>query len=645
MTDPSTARAIPVAPGRGVVRPLGVAQVRLDAAFWGSRQELAGDAIIPHAAAWMRRLGWIGNFAAAASGRRYEHRGREFADSEVYKLIEALSWDVARGAAIDATLLEDLIRAVLAAQDPDGYLHTLFGRPWQRPRYSDFEWGHELYCFGHFLQAAVAHVRATGDVRLRDAARRLADHVCTMFGEDGLNRVCGHAEIELGLAELYRETGEMRYLDQAELFIRRRGTGTLPLHEFGRAYWQDDMPVREAAVLRGHAVRALYLAAGAVDVAVETGDRELLDALRGQWAQTVARRTYLTGGMGSHHMDEAFGDDFVLPPDRSYCESCAGVASVMFSWRLLLATGQVQYAELIERTLFNIVASCPSRDGRSFFYANTLHQRVPDAEPALDADGVAIRGGSAGRQAWFEVSCCPPNVARTLTSLGAYAITESDAGVQIHQFMAGDYATAHGAIRIDTSYPEDGRIRVHAAETTTVAIRVPSWAADARIVTAAGPVPVTAGAYAETLVPAGGAATLEFSMLPRLTAADDRIDAIRGCVAIERGPEVFALESVDLPGGWALEDAIIQGAPREHDGDVLVDLARVVRAPEAEWPYRRVGAVHDGAHDEDRRTVALVRYHDRAERGPSTMRVWIPTAVPFADSDRSPAATAAPQKA
>ena len=203
----------------------------------------------------------------------------------------------------------------------------MFGRPGQEPRYSNLEWGHELYNFGHLLQAGVARSRTTGDDRFVEITRRAADHVSATFGPGGIERVGGHPEIEMGLVELARLTGEQRYLDQAALFVDRRGRGTLGEIGFGQAYFQDDMPIREATVFRGHAVRALYLAAGAVDVAVETGDDDLLASIIAQWEATIARRTYLTGGMGSHHTGEAFGDDFVLPPDRAYSETCAGIAS------------------------------------------------------------------------------------------------------------------------------------------------------------------------------------------------------------------------------------------------------------------------------------------------------------------------------
>ena len=279
--------------------------------------------------------------------------------------------------------------------------------------------------------------------------------------------VGGHPEIELGLAELARETGNERYLDQAARFVEDRGRGTLGEIQFGQAYFQDDVPIREATVFRGHAVRAMYLAAGTVDVAVETGDEELLGAVIRQWEATIARRTYLTGGMGSLHTGEAFGDDFMLPPDRADSETCAGIGSVMLAWRLLLATGETRFADLIERTLYNVVATSPAPDGRHFFYANPLHQRVPGTVPSDDVE--SKRASSSLREPWFLVACCPTNVARTLASLAAYLATADDEGIQIHQFadaristtIAGDRRVA---VELSTGYPRTGTVTVRVTE-------------------------------------------------------------------------------------------------------------------------------------------------------------------------------------
>ncbi len=401
----TTARAgvVPVAPSAGRLQPLGLDETQIVGGFWGELTARNREHTIPHILHWLDKAGWIGNFDAAVAGALPDaRRGREFSDSEVYKALEAVAWQLA--VSPDPTLAvayDDLVERVAAAQEPDGYLNTNFGRPGQAPRYSDLEWGHELYCYGHLFQAAVARLRTGHDDLLVDVARSAADHVCVAFGPGGLQGVCGHPEIELGLAELGRATGERRYLVQAGLFVDRRGRHTLADIEWGRSYFQDDVPFRTADSLRGHAVRALYLAAGAVDVAVENADDELLSAAIRQWRHAVARRTYITGGMGSRHQDEGFGEDFSLPPDRAYSETCAAVASVMLAWRLLLATGDPTYADLAERTLYNVVAACPDTDGTAFFYTNTLHQRATgnaaghrrDRAPCVQLDARAMVRG------------------------------------------------------------------------------------------------------------------------------------------------------------------------------------------------------------------------------------------------------------
>jgi uncharacterized protein len=638
--------ATPVAPTRGRLRPLGMDEVRITGGFWGRRQHVNARATLEHIGHWLEREGWIANFDLAADGRLPAgRRGREFADSEVYKYLEAMAWEIGRGGDTD---LEERFRAVVArvaaAQEPDGYLNTMFGREGQGARWSDLEWGHELYCIGHLLQAAVARARTRpgADDGLVDVARSAADLVCAVFGPDGIPSVCGHAEIEPALVEFARLTGDERYLAQAALFVERRGHGTLRDIEFGRAYYQDDVPVREADVLRGHAVRAGYLSAGAVDVAVERDDDELLAALVRQWENTVARRTYITGGQGSRHQDEAFGDDWVLPPDRAYSETCAGIASTMFSWRLLLATGDPRYADLIERTLVNVVATSPSADGKAFFYANPLHQRRPSA-PATNAE-VSPRASSSLRAPWFEVSCCPPNVARTLAGLAAYVATADDEGLQLHQYAGAEIRTALPdgrtvAVDVETDYPGDGVVRVHvredAATPWTLSFRVPAWATGARLLVGAASAepteqPADPGAVqVRRAFRRGDVVELHLPVGPRFTVADPRIDAVRGCLAVERGPEVLCLESVDLAaasggrisdiGTVRLDPAV---PPREAGDAVLVRLRSTPVAPRP-WPYadsdRPAPDPGDEAFD-----VPLVPYHDWAERGPSTMRVWLP---------------------
>jgi DUF1680 family protein len=427
--------------------------------------------------------------------------------------------------------------------------------------------------------------------------------VCATFGVDGLHRVCGHPEIEPALAELGRATGETRYVEQAALFVARRGTGTLADIELGRSYYQDDLPVREATVLQGHAVRANYLAAGAVDVAIET-------------------------------------DDWELPPDRAYSETCAGVGSVMFSWRLLLAQGLPRYADLIERTLYNVVATSPSHEGTAFFYTNTLHQRRPGTTPAADA--AVPRATSSLRAPWFAVSCCPPNVARMFASLAAYVATVDDTGLQVHQYAPTQIRThlPDGRdldVDVETDYPHDGRIRIVVRTSHespwTLSLRVPAWATGATLTTPDGDSPVAVAPGTARVIrrfAAGDVVELQLPVGPRVVVPDPRIDAVRGCVAIERGPEVLCLESVDLAGAGAVRDADVghvrlasRDTVREVDGHVVARFEVDTPTP-ASWPYP--DAVTEGGRQSTAVVEApLIAYHDWANRGPSTMRVWLPS--------------------
>jgi uncharacterized protein len=634
---------LPVAPSRGVLTPLGLDQVHIESGFWADRQELNASTMIEHCEYWVEKMGWVGNFDAAVEGRLpQDRRGREFADSDVYKLIEAMAWEIGRtgNEAMDARL-RALVERIAPVQEPDGYLNTHFGRPGQAPKYSDLEWGHELYCYGHLLQAAVARGRTVGDDLLVEIARRAADHVLEVFGPGGIESVDGHPEIEVALAEFARYTGDQRYLEQARLFVDRRGHGVLEDIEWGRSYYQDDVPVRDATVMRGHAVRAMYLGAGAVDVGVEADDPELVDAVRAQLATTVARRTYITGGMGAHHEGESFGTDFELPSDRAYSETCAGVGSVMLNYRLLLATGEPRYADLIERTLYNVVATSPAADGKGFFYTNTLHQREPGTVPPEEA--ASPRASSSLRAPWFNVSCCPTNVARTLASLGAYVSTSSESGIQLHQYAAGTVtAELPGGtvgVRVSTEYPADGYVRIEVTDTIEgeweLTLRVPGWAASGATVTIDGaPSEVSPGnAAIRRAFAVGDVVELSLPVAARWTEPDPRIDALRGQLAVERGPVVYCLESTDLAEGQTVNDIRVVPTLRDEGGVVTVGIHPLTLDDPA-WPYDSSpdGAAGDsdaGTSGFEGRRAADYRaelhpYHSWANRGPSTMRIWLP---------------------
>jgi DUF1680 family protein len=427
----------------------------------------------------------------------------------------------------------------------------------------------------------------------------------------------------MALVELYRVNGERRYLDLAARMIELRGDGLLGRGRFGSAYWQDHARVRDAASVAGHAVRQLYLDCGAVDVATELGDQALLDAVLRRWRDMVETRSYLTGGLGSRDRDEAFGDPFELPPDRAYSETCAAIASVMLAWRLLLATGDPDCADVIERTAFNGVLPGLSLDGTSFFYVNTLQRRTDRA----DEDD---RSGS--RKPWFACACCPPNVMRFLASWPQLLATGDETGVQVHQYATAAIETrvAGETVRIETatSYPWEGGVSVTVAETPavpwTLSLRIPAWCWAATLRDPVGeratPKPGDRRFELTRTWQPGETVHLDLDLPVRTTEPDRRVDAVRGCVALERGPLVYCIETADLPDGTKLEDVELNPSltptvvPRPDVADAVVGLE--AEADTAERSPVSVGAVP---------------YFTWANRTVDAMRVWVPRASPPAD--------------
>jgi len=604
------------------LRPIGAGGVSVRSGFWGTRLGANRERTIPHGYAQLRRAGTLDNLrlAAGAAGtyRAAADSGGSllpFLDSDVYKWLEAAGWELGRG---DDPWLrsaaDEAIAVVARAQRADGYLNSFVavvgdGRP-----YTDLPWGHEFYCIGHLVQAAVAWHRAVGDDRLLAIAVRAIDHIDREFGADGPPGIDGHPIIEMALVELARTTGEQRYLALAARMLDRRGRGALGGGRFGAAYWQDHEPVRQAAEVAGHSVRQLYLDCGAVDVAVESGDEDLLAAVQRRWHDMVRTRRYLTGGVGSRHRDEAFGDPYELPPDRAYAETCAAIASVMLAWRLLLATGEPGYADAIERAVYNGVLSCVSLSGTEFFYVNPLQRR---SHRTFEEDG------SGRRMPWQSCACCPPNLMRLLSSWQQYLATADETGIQLHQYASADIRTRIGdqeaEVAVRTAYPWDGRVAIRVERTPdhpwTLALRVPEWCGSATLAVAGeAPATVAAGVVDRRRAwRAGDEVILQLDMPVRRIEPDPRVDAVRGCVAFERGPLVYCVESADLPEAAVLEDLRWDpareavAAPRPDLGDGVIGVGVPVTGP----------AAGDG-------TVPAVPYHAWANRGPGGMRVWLP---------------------
>ncbi|GAB2493247.1 glycoside hydrolase family 127 protein [Promicromonospora xylanilytica] len=627
--------AEPTSGGQVLLRPLVSGRVTVDTGLWRRTADVNRSAAIPGGLEQLGKAGNIRNLEIAAGVAEGEAIGPIFADSDVHKWLEAAAWEYAREP--DEQLLADQLRVtalLAAAQADDGYLDTV---PQLRgvPRYSDLPWSHELYCAGHLFQAAVAQVRGTGHRELLDVAVRLADHQVATFGdgEGQLREVDGHPVVEMGLVELYRETGTRAYLDLARWFVEARGTGIIEGHGKAPTYFSDRVPVRGATTVEGHAVRAVYLGAGAADVAIETGDTELLAALATQYRSMEREKQYLTGGLGARWEGEAFGDPFELPADRGYAETCAAIGGVQWAWRMLLATGEARYADQIERMLLNGFLAGVSLSGTEYFYVNPLQLR---SGAHADED----RSPAHGRRGWFDCACCPPNIMRTVSSLTGYLATTDDTGLQLHQYAPGTVSAALGdgtlSLRVDTRYPDEGRVTLHVEEApdgeTTLALRVPSWADGATL----DGDPVAAGTYARVTrrFAAGDSVVLDLPMAPRLTVADPRVDAVRGCVAVERGPLVYALEQPDQADGAVVNDLRIDAAAELSDefrpdllGGVTVVRARGAVAPgpepDATTPYGPATTPSAPAVDDVELTA--IPYYAWANRGPQAMRVWIPT--------------------
>jgi len=574
------------------------------------------------------------------------YHGPVFMDSDIYKTLEAIGWELgsAPGEAL-ADFAATTIELLARVQRPDGYLNS-YVQASGEARYQNLASSHEMYCDGHFFQAAIALAGGTGNQDALDIAVRLADHLVKEFAgqRKGLD---GHPIVETALVELYRATGTGAYRDLAAQFVEQRGHGLAGDSGFGRRYLQDHLPVRERTTEVGHVVRALYLEAGVTDVATETNDQQLLDMSRQRWDDMVAAKTALTGGNGSRHEGESFGDRFELPPDRAYNETCAAIASFQWSWRLLLATGDPRYTDHMERILYNGFAAAINTEGMRFFYVNPLQRRVDHYE----------KDDPGRRREWFKCACCPPNIMRLLASLHHYLATSNGDTLTVHQYATATVTGADLSIEVDTNYPWDGLVTLRVTSATKqereIAMRVPAWSATAGL-TVNDPdesperVPVPPDRYLRLRRGwrPGDELRLRLDVTPRWTYPDHRVDAVRGCVAIERGPLVYCFEQADQSARLD-ELTVVPGAPLTEREAVLPGIGRTIQvtapgrhvppgAMPAAWSSRPAPQASDApaapaaapAPDRQAVTVTAIPYFQWDNRGPGAMRVWIPVADP-----------------
>jgi len=643
----------------GYPAPVPVQAVEFQDDFWAKRIQLIRDVVLPYQ--WdalnddipgVAPSHAIQNFLIAAGEAEGSFGGLVFQDSDLAKWLEAVAYSLAAHPDPELEELADqVIDLIEKAQREDGYLNTYFILAEPEKRWTNLRDWHELYCAGHMMEAAVAYYEATGKRRFLDVMCRFADHIDSVFGtEPGKKRgYPGHPEIELALIKLYRAVGDERYLKLSKYFIDERGKQPYYFEEEAKergdrdikgywgkdrhAYYQAHLPVREQKTAVGHAVRALYLYSGMADVAMETGDEELLKACRTLWDNVTKKRMYVTGGVGSTAHGEAFTIDYDLPNDTAYAETCASIALVFFAQRMLRTELNGEYGDVLERALYNGVLSGISLDGKKFFYVNPLEVWPEVCRHRNDLQHVKVT-----RQGWFGCACCPPNIARLLASLGSYVYSADSRGVYVHLYAGSTAKLQVGGRELEiiqkTSYPWDGyiEITVNPKEELecTLAFRIPGWCRQSSVKVNGREIDlaaVTQKGYARisrTWKP-GDKVEIDFSMPIERMQAHPGVRENAGKVALQRGPIVYCLEEED--NGPNLSDICL---PRDSEliaefdkdllGGVVVIKGSAFRSADPFGDDRLYRPAEAGYRQVE---IKAIPYSTWANRSPGEMLVWI----------------------
>lgn len=540
-------------------------RVRIGEGFWGKRVAVNRKVTLPIEYEQCLRTGRIDAFKLDWKPGM-DNQPHHFWDSDVAKWVEAATYSLATHP--DKNLqakLDHVVDLIASAQQDDGYLNVYFTVVKPEERWTNLRDMHELYCAGHLMEAAVALYEATGQRKLLDVMCRYADYIDSLFGEgQGKRRgYPGHEEIELALVKLYRATGNQKYLDLAAFFVHERGADphyfelearkrNAPKHHYGLEYYQSHAPVCQQKTVEGHAVRAMYLLSGVADVACLKGDKTLHKALKRLWDNTVNKRMYITGGVGSSPAGERFTFDYDLPNETAYAETCAAIALVFFAHRMAQIELAGEYGDVIEKALFNGVLSGVNLKGDRFFYANPLRSS-PSLMQAYQPGHV-----SGQRQAWFGCACCPPNIARLFASLGQYIYAHDDSTLIVHQYIASQTSLSLGGsdvtLRMQTQYPWDETVNLQvdpqAPATFTLALRIPGWCSGA-IVTINGKRQNTASnlmngyLYLARKWAKGDVVQLTLPMPIERMHTHPACRVNQGKVALQRGPLVYCVEEVD----------------------------------------------------------------------------------------------------
>lgn len=606
--------------------------------FWSPRLATLRKVTVRHVLDMCEKTGRVENFEVASGAKQGGMKGYFFNDSDVYKAIEGAAFLLQTEKDPDfESRCDAVIEKIAAAQQPDGYLYSSRSimdpknpPPGGKERWSDMAMGHELYCAGHLYEAGVAYHAATGKRKLLDVAIKNADLVASVFGPGKDPHPCGHPEIEIGLATLYKATGDKRYLDLIKFFVDTRGRADG--RQLYGEYSQDHIPVLDQSEAVGHAVRLAYLQAGMLDLAALSLDQRYIQASVRVWDDIVGNKLYITGGVGSQGNNEGFGAPFDLPNSSAYNETCSSIAFAMWSHRLFLATGDGKYLDVMERTLYNALLAGWSLSGDRFFYANPLE-------------------ATAGRErtGWFDCACCPPNVVRFFASLPSYTYAAAGRDVYVSLFTSSEASldVAGSRIRLvqETRYPWEGEVLITvdpaAPQRFSLHIRSPGWArgevVPGGLYRFAGegteiPRVESPGGSAEVRLDrgffvierewkAGDQVRVRLPMPVRRITANERVRADAGRAAMQRGPLVYCFEATDQTDRHVT--SFVNDAASTWEPDFAAStLGGIVRLT---GKVRVAERTKDGSTRAGPEVDAVaIPYYSWANRGPAAMCVWSP---------------------
>ena len=611
--------------------------VTIQEGFWYKRRKTNVEKSIPTMRDELEAHGRMNNFRRLVGKSSAPQIGPYFSDSDIYKWIDAVGWALQSGDRPELHRVTDsMIKEVVAIQEPSGYLNTYYqgDRASLRMSQHDQEVGHEMYCLGHMIQGAIAYYRATGDTTLLDAGMKMVDGFVIPNYGPGPNQkpiISGHPEIEMALIELYRTTGKKQYVDLAGYILHGDDRWKIDPHRI--VYMFCGIPFTSRTKLEGHAVRAMYACCGATDYYLETGDPAYWKTLNALWEDLTRRQMYVTGGVGARAQWEAFGDPYELPNAQAYGESCAAIGNMMWNWRMLAASGEAKFADVVERALYNGINSGMSLDGTTYCYRNPL---------AFDPSS-----GDKIRNPWYDVTCCPPNIERTFSSLPGMFYSTSKDGLYVHLYDNSvlDWHLEDGTpikVQQRTNYPWEGEVRMTVtpadAHEFTLYTRIPWWANAATVaVNGKAQSGLKAGEYLairRNWKP-GDVVSMNFPMTTEVLAANPRVAENRGRVAVRRGPMIYCMEEIDQPNGVSLADVSLAldaksgGAFQSEYKTELLDGIVVLHhrggvletSSATEALYAPANLTAPKTRQEN---VTFIPYYVWANRQSCAMEVWVP---------------------